>query len=101
MLITGWFRLVESNVMCRCLSLDVRHGFGSRSAAMGRSKRPVSKSVKHLHPSFGEISRMATAAKKSPAKKAAKKPAAKKSAAKKPAAKKASKKPAAKKAGKK
>ena len=35
----------------------------------GRSKRPVSKSVKHLHHSFGEISRMATAAKKSPAKK--------------------------------
>ena len=63
----------------------------------GRSKRPVSKSEKHLHHSFGEISRMATAAKKSTAKKAAKKPAAKKSAAKKPAAKKASKKPAAKK----
>src|SRR5215470_11802911 len=46
MLITGWFRLVESNVLCRCLSLEVRHLFGSRSAAMGRSKRPVGKSVK-------------------------------------------------------
>ncbi len=101
MLITGCFRLVESSVMCRCLSLDVRHGFGSRSAAMGQVEGPVSKGVTYLHHSFGEISRMATAAKKAPAKKAAKKAVAKKSAAKKPAAKKASKKPAAKKAGKK